>query len=690
MSPEVRILLLEDSLVDAELVERELRRSGIAFDSRRVDTVSGFTAALDRFRPHLVLSDNALPSFDALSALELTKRASPDSGFIVVSGTLGEERTADMLKSGVTDVVLKHHLDRLGPVVHRALAEAEQRAETRAATEAARQANERFRSAFQNAPAGLAVVDLEGTLVDVNESLCLLLGRPERELLGSLIHAHAHPHDRAALDAVFGRPLLAETPARPRELRLLRAGGQVLWVLLGVSVVTDAGGRPQHAVAQVVDITAAKEAEAKLLHQALYDPLTGLPNRVLIEDRLGHALDQCGRRSNGVTLLFLDLDHFKVVNDSLGHGAGDVLLVTVAERLQQVVRGGDTAGRFGGDEFVVVCEDEADEQRALALARRIAEALAVPCWVAGRQMTLSASVGIAIATDPGVRPQDLLRNADAAMYRAKEGGRARPVVFDEDMRVRAVTRLNVEADLRSGLERGDFVARYQPQLDLRTGRLVGFEALLRWQRPGNGVVLPDDFIGVAEDTGLIGPLGAWVLEEACTQAATWRVQRPDLLMSVNVSARQIASTAFVGVVAGVLERTGLPPANLCLEVTESVLVVASATTVETLDGLRKLGVGISIDDFGTGYASLSYLVQFRPDVLKIDKLFVQGLHEPMNAAIAEAVVHLAHRMGLTVVAEGVEHDAALRTLTDLGCDVGQGYLFSEALPAAEAERLLAL
>jgi len=690
MSPDVRILLLEDSPLDAELVEHELRRAGIAFDSRRVDTVDGFTSALERFRPHLVLSDNALPSFDALSALELTRKALPDSGFVVVSGTLGEERTADMLKSGVTDVVLKHHLDRLGPVVHRALAEAEQRAVTRAATESARRAHERFRSAFENAPAGLAVVDLEGALVHVNESLCALLGRTEEDLLGSLLHAHAHPHDRAELDAVFDRPLTGEVHARPRELRFLRAGGQTLWVLLGVSVVTGTDDEPQHAVAQLVDITAAKEAEAKLVHQALYDPLTGLPNRVLIEDRLGHALDQCGRRSSGVTLLFLDLDHFKVVNDSLGHGAGDVLLVTVADRLQRVVRGGDTAGRFGGDEFVVVCEDEADETRALALADRIAEALAVPCWVAGRQMTLSASIGIAVATDPGVRPQDLLRNADAAMYRAKETGRAHPVVFDEDMRVRAVTRLNVEADLRAGLQRGDFVAHYQPQLDLRSGRLVGFEALLRWHRPGNGVVGPDDFIGVAEDTGLIGPLGAWVLETACRQAAEWVVQRPDLLMSVNVSARQISTPGFVEQVAAVLRGTGLPPANLCVEVTESVLVVASAATVEALDGLRKLGVGISIDDFGTGYASLSYLVQFRPDVLKIDKLFVQGLHEPMNAAIAEAVVHLAHRMGLTVVAEGVEHESALVLLKDLGCDVGQGFLFSEAVPAEEAARLLLL
>ncbi len=689
MSSDVRILLLEDSPLDAELIERELKRTGLVFQSKRVVSVEDFTWALQTFQPHLVLSDNALPSFDALSALSLTRRVNPDTGFVVVSGTVGEERAVEMLKSGVTDYVLKHHLDRLGPVVARALAEADHLRTAREAAESARQANERFRSAFENAPAGLAVIDLEGVLVHVNEALCLLLGRPERDVLGTTLEQLTHPEDRATVRAIFERATASQMRSKPFELRVVRNDGRTVWVLLGISVLSDADGRALHTIAQFVDVSAAKEAEEKLVHQALYDQLTGLPNRMLIQDRLTHALEQCGRRSKGVTLLFIDLDHFKVVNDSLGHGAGDVLLVTVAERLQSVIRDGDTAGRFGGDEFVVVCEDQVEQERALMLADRLATSLAVPFWVAGREMTISASIGIAFATGPHLAAQDLLRNADAAMYRAKELGRGRPVIFDEAMRVRAISRLTIETELRRGLERDEVVVRYQPQVELESGRLVGFEALARWQHPERGLLGPDEFIGVAEDTGLVVPLGRHVLEAACHEGARWVATHPHLVVSVNVSARQLAHGGFLEMVHEVLDRTGMPPQNLCIEVTESVLVVASAATAVALATLRRLGVQMSIDDFGTGYASLSYLAQFRPDVLKIDKVFVQDLEDPMNVAIVGAVVDLAHRLGLAVVAEGVEAVAQRELLRELGCDQAQGYLFARALTVEEAEGLLA-
>ena len=689
MNPEVRILLLEDSLADAELVEREVRRAGIECRCLRVDTLETFTSALQDFDPDLILSDNALPAFDALSALTLTRKRNPDAGFVVVSGTVGEERAVEMLKSGVTDYVLKDHLNRLGPVVRRALAEAEQRRGAREAEESAREANERFRSAFEHAPAGMAVIGLDGRLRQVNGALRELLGRTEPGLLSSTLVALTHPLDQAASRGILER-LLADGPrSQPVEQRFLHADGHPVWALLGVSLLTGADGLPVHFVGQFVDITATKDAEARLAHQALYDQLTGLPNRTLINDRLTQALSQCGKKARGVTLLFVDLDHFKGVNDSLGHGAGDVVLVAVAERLRGLAREGDTAGRFGGDEFVLVCDDPVDEQDPAALADRVAQALKAPFWVAGKQLTMTASVGIATATSPYVRAQDLLRNADAAMYRAKELGKNRAIIFDEAMRVRAMTRFNIESDLRLAIDRSDLAVYYQPQVNLQSGRLVGFEALVRWHHPERGLVGPDEFISVAEDTGLIVRLGTWVLEQACREAASWPAARRDLLMSVNVSARQLADPDFLGAVARVLAETGLNPAALCLEVTESVLVVASETISLAIVSLRELGVQVSIDDFGTGYASLSYLVQFHPDSLKIDKTFVQRVGEDsMNFAIVAAIVGLAHSLGLTVVAEGIETTQQLSLLRDLACDQAQGFLFAEALPAELARGLL--
>lgn len=548
----------------------------------------------------------------------------------------------------------------------------------------------RFANLLEAAPDAMVGVDQTGVIQFVNRQTESLFGYSRDELVGQPIETLVPEPFRQAHR--YHRPgYIADPRTRAmgvgRELSGRCKDGTEFPVDISLSSIETEDGLL--VTAAVRDITRHKSDEARLKHQALYDQLTGLANRTLIDDRLTHALDQCGRRTRGVTLLFVDLDQFKVINDSLGHGVGDMVLVIVAERLSGVVRRGDTAGRFGGDEFVLVCDDRVDEQDATALAKRVAAALALPFYVAGKQLTITASVGIAIATGPDVRAEDLLRDADAAMYRAKELGRARHAFFDEGMRHRAVTRFNVEAGLRLAIDQSELAVFYQPQVSLHSGDLIGFEALVRWHHPERGLVGPDEFISVAEDTGLIVPLGTWVLEQACREAGSWPSSRDDLLMSVNVSARQLADPGFLDTVARVLDQTGVHPATLCLEMTESALFVASDAMSLAIASLRHLGVLVSLDDFGTGYASLSYLVQFRPDAIKIGKIFVQRLgDDPMNSAIVAAIIDLAHNLGLTVVAEGVETPQQLTMLRDLGCDQAQGYLFAAALPAALAMRLL--
>ncbi len=349
-----------------------------------------------------------------------------------------------------------------------------------------------------------------------------------------------------------------------------------------------------------------------------------------------------------------------------------------------------TTGRFGGDGFVLLGDGSGDPPDPTALAIRVAEALHEPLWVTGKRVTLTASVGIAVAAGPGQTTQDLLRNAYAASYRAKELGRSRYVVFDESILTRVETRFNVEADLRAAIDHNELIVHYQPQVDVKSGVLAGFEALVRWPRPERGLVGPDEFIAVAEESGLIIPLGIWVLEQACHEAANWPEDRRHMVMSVNVSARQLADPNFFDVLARVLNESGLDPACLCLEVTESVLLVASDAMMLTLEALRQIGVLVSIDDFGTGYGSLTYLVQLRPDAIKIDKSFIQGLHAgSVNSAIVSAIVTLAHDLQLTVTAEGVETHEELSLLQSLACDHAQGFLYAKALPAEQVHDLLA-
>jgi diguanylate cyclase (GGDEF)-like protein/PAS domain S-box-containing protein len=436
-----------------------------------------------------------------------------------------------------------------------------------------------------------------------------------------------------------------------------------------------------------------RRVEDAIRHRALHDPLTGLPNRDLFHDRLGHAIAQIERRGRTVAVIFLDIDQFKLVNDSLGHQYGDRLLEAVAPRLRDALRPGDTLARFAGDEFVVLCEGIEDEHGAIAVAERLMAAFTEPFVLGDREQFVSVSMGISLPRRRGGDSADgLIRDADAAMYRAKERGRARYELFDERMRVRTLVRMRVENELRRAVPGEDLHVHYQPIVALANGDLAGFEALIRWRHPRRGDVSPVDFIPIAEESGLIVPIGRWVLEQAAAQGVLWRghggVQSEPLTVAVNLSARQLSHGSFADEVATVLNATGLEPERLLLEITESVLMEQTEATLEALHSLKRLGVRLVLDDFGTGYSSLSYLERFPIDALKIDRSFVAGLDSGGSAAIVTAIVSMAHSLDLRVTAEGVETEEQLEQLRRLGCEYAQGFFFGRPGPPAAHERLL--
>ena len=561
-----------------------------------------------------------------------------------------------------------------------------------ALAQSALQTQERYASAVAvNSADASVLLDATGAILKDAPRLSALLGRAGSTTIGESFLGLLVPTERGDARAVFERCRTSKGQMFEQELRLQHADGYDLWLgarLVDLSDDPDVGG----IVVNLHDISERMRAQAELQHQAFHDGLTDLANRALFSNRVEHALRRNARTGLNVGVVFLDLDGFKTVNDSLGHGAGDVLLREVAGRLNQAIRSSDTVARLGGDEFAILIEQSANPiEESEGVAERILQSLASPIELGSQAVTMSASFGIA-ASDVESTATSLLRDADVAMYRAKAAGKARWVIYDPEMRAAAVERLVLENDLIGALAAGQFMLVYQPVVRLETEEIVGFEALLRWNHPTLGLIEPDRFISIAEETGMIVPIGRWVLNEASATVARWHSAHPqhrNLSMAVNVSARQIASAHLVSHVRDAILASGIEPASLVLEMTETSLIHDTTVAATRLKELNQLGVRLAIDDFGTGYSSLSYLRQFPVDILKIDRSFIGTISDRAQVpAIVRGLLDLGRTLELETIAEGVELGAQRDQLVDEKCGYAQGYLFSRPLEAADAEKLL--
>ncbi len=555
-----------------------------------------------------------------------------------------------------------------------------------------RRSQERFRSLVQNSVDVNMIVATDGTIEYESPAVERVLGFKADDRVGRSAFGAIHPDDVA-----WGEELLGDVVRTPGtmvagEFRVKHADGSWRWIeAVGKNLLDDpaVGG----VVVNYRDITSRKELEDELRHQAFHDSLTGLANRALFVDRLEHALSLSQRAPRPVAVLFVDLDDFKTINDSLGHGEGDVILQRVAERLRGAFRDGDTLARMGGDEFAILVEDPPAATAPTVVADRLVAALQAPFTEGGKELFVHASVGVAVLTSRSQTADELLRNADISMYMAKRKGKNRIEIFEPSMHAAALARLALKGDLERALERDEFFVLYQPVLNLASLEIVGVEALLRWRHPEHGVVAPAEFIPVAEETGLIIPLGRQVLLEACRQSRAWDAATPGrpITMNVNVSGRQVAEPGFVAEVAAVLSETGMDPTRLVLEFTEGVLIQDTDATMATLRALKSLGVRLAIDDFGTGYSSLSYVRQFPIDILKIDRSFVASMADgPDETALLHSILQLSETLHLETVAEGIEDAGQLAELQSLGADLGQGFLFARPLASSEISALLAV
>ncbi len=687
--PVFKVLLVEDNPADAELTTRELKRGGLDFVWRRVETEEDLIRECTEFAPHIVLSDFAMPRFDGLSALSIVRGKWPQLPFIFVSGTIGEETAIESLRSGANDYVLKNNLSRLPTAVRRALKDASEHTE-RLATEEALRLRDRAVEASVNPILIVSALDPDMPLVYVNRAFEQVTGYGRDEAIGrNCRFLQGADCDQPELDKI--RRAIAEQRDGQALLRNYRRDGSMFWNLLYITPVRDPySNQVSHFVGVQHDISEIKRYQDELEHQANHDALTGLANRLLLKDRLEQAIALGRRYGQAFSVVFIDIDNFKLINDSLGHDVGDEVLKIVGRRLFACVRDGDTVARLGGDEFVLIIAEHRRDDNMVRVAQRIIATIAQPFVIDQREFKITCSVGVASFPRDGELADALLRNADTAMYRAKDRGRNTFQLYSAEMNANLGERLTLETDLWKAIERGELALYYQPKVACATGRIVGAEALMRWQHPVRGMLAPGKFIPIAEESSLIVEIGDWAIRSACAQNQAWQAAGlPAIPISVNISPRQLHYKDLIATVHNTLVDTMLPPEYLEIELTESAAMSNAEATIQTLTQLRAMNVRVSLDDFGTGYSSLSYLKRLPVTGLKIDQSFVRDVTEdPDDAAIVRAIIVVAQELALDVTAEGVETLEQIRFLRKQGCGHAQGYYFARPVPAAEMGALL--
>ena len=689
----IRVLHFEDNPLDAELIQQAVRNDCPPCELTWVSNRAEYEAAVARDRFDLILSDYNIPDYGGLHALAAARKHQPETPVIVITGTLSEDEAVECIKAGATDYMLKSRLQRLAPAVIRALREAAEQRERRETVAALRLSEERLQLALEASEVAVWEVDVISGNVAVSRQFGPMLGYSADEVPSRIDGwtKLTHPADVKKLRVELARHHRGESAGIDLEYRVRARDGQWRWLhTTGRAVKRDSAGRALRMCGTHRDVTELKRYRTELEFRVNYDGLTGLANKNLLGDRLDQAIAFGHRTRRGFGVMYLDLDRFKVVNDSLGHAAGDELLKVIATRLKDVVREADTVARLGGDEFAVLLHELEQASSASVIGHKILAAVEEPIAISGQEVFTSASIGVALYPGDGQNRDALLKNADIAMYRAKSAGRNQMYFYTEDLNANALDRLRLEADLRHALAQQQFELHYQPRLDLRTGRVTSVEALVRWRRSDGNLVLPGAFIPLAEETGLIVPIGEWVLHAACNQMRSWRdAGRGDMRVAVNLSGRQFRQPDLAQRIGAVLRDTGLESRNLEVEITESAAMHDAATAIEVLGELHALGVAQAIDDFGTGYSSLAYLKRFPIDYLKIDQSFVCGLPADENDRhIARAIIALGRSLELTLIAEGVETEAQRTFLREHDCDEMQGYLFCRPKPAQELSDLL--
>ncbi|MEK7870933.1 MAG: EAL domain-containing protein [Nitrospirota bacterium] len=670
----LRVLIVEDSEDDKELVLRELRRGGYDPVYERVDTSEAMGIALNRQTWDIIISDYSMPNFNARAALEVLKAKALDIPFIIVSGTIGEETAVAAMKAGANDYVMKGNLARLVPAIERELRDAQVRQEREKAEEAFKASESRFRNIAENALVGIYQSNLKGEILYANDALAMIyeFESPEEMTSEGAVPRYKNLKDRE----VLLENLKKSGKVNNFELEMLTKRGETRNLL--VSATLDG----EILSGMVIDITGRKQAEEMAHHLAYYDILTDLPNRILLNDRIQQGIIIGKRENRPLALLIMDLDRFKEINSTLGHHNGDLLLEQVGTRLRDLLRDADTVARLGGDEFGVLLI-KSDAEGATIVAKKIMEGLEKPFLISGISIDVSASIGVALFPGHGEDSITLIQHADTAMYKAKEN-ESGVAIYSPRYDQYSPERFALMGELRHAIDANQFLLLYQPKLELKTGKTIGVEALVRWRHPQHGVIPPDQFITLAEHTGSIKQLTLWVLKDALRQSRSWHQAGIEISVAVNLSVRSLQAPQLLDQIRGMLSTWGVASSSLRLEITESIIMADPVLAMEIITQLTAMGIRFSIDDFGTGYSSLSYLQRLPVDEIKIDKSFIMNmLTDESSMKIVRSTIELAHSLGLKVVAEGVESKEILNELTSLGCDAAQGYFISRPLPQLE-------